>query len=320
MATGVIRNSRFPVSRARKAGPRQRAKQPDRCPAIFQKYRNFSSSRLNGDPVTARKRMIRMYDRALISGDYRDYFEDSGFYNFGYWDGRANSQREACEALVDELVGRIPIKGGRALDVACGPGATTRRLLRDYAPDMVTGINISETQIAAARKRAPGCTFVLMDATELAFPGEHFDTVMCVEAAFHFKTRDKFLREALRVLKPGGSLVLTDMLFRGFMKPIGDLGQVPPANFAKDIADYRTRLAAAGFGNIDVKDATQACLTGFRRHLARWPSSQRRRGRMKLGKSILMSMVSATIATYFGAVCKTYLIASARKPLAQGTA
>jgi MPBQ/MSBQ methyltransferase len=68
-----------------------------------------------------------------------------------------------------------------------------------------------------------------MDAAQLAFPDNRFDAVMCVEAAFHFNTRGRFLREALRVLKPGGSLVLTDMLFRGFLKPIGDFEQVPPA-------------------------------------------------------------------------------------------
>src|SRR5262249_23353750 len=81
-----------------------------------------------------------------------------------------------------------------------------------YAPEMITGINISDAQIADARARAPSCTFQVMNATELDFPDNHFDAVICIEAACHFDTRDKFLKEAHRVLKPGGSLALSDQL------------------------------------------------------------------------------------------------------------
>ena len=267
--------------------------------------------------MTAQERMIRMYDRALASSDYRQFYDDSGFYNFGYWDAHPTSQREASEALVDELVDRIRDKGGRILDVACGPGATTKRLMRTYAPAMITGINVSEAQLAEARKRAPGCTFQRMDATRLDFPAEQFDAVICVEAAFHFDTRDAFVREALRVLKPGGSLVLTDMLFREFTRPVAAYLQVPLANFAPDIASFTARLEAAGFEAVHVQDATRACLGGFRRHLARWPASEHRRGRMSLGKSIGASLASRIIAGYFGVVCKSYLLASARKPAGQ---
>jgi len=266
--------------------------------------------------MMSRERMIRMYDRALVSANYRRYFEDSGFYNFGYWDGRATSQREASEALVDELAGRISNRAGRILDVACGPGASTRRLLRYYAPDRVTGINISGAQLATARERAPGCAFLLMDAAQLGFADGAFNAVMCIEAAFHFNTRERFLGEVLRVLKPGGSLVLTDMLFRAFLKPIGDFGQVPPANFIHTIADYRARIETAGFESVEVEDATERCLTGFRRHLARWPAGERRGGRMTFAQSLLMSALSAGIARYFRMTCKAYVIASARKPLA----
>lgn len=264
--------------------------------------------------MTARDRMIRVYDRALTSADYRQYFEDSGFYNFGFWQSRPKSQREACEALVDHLLDRIKNKGGRILDVACGPGATTKRLLRRFPAEMVTGINISEAQLAAARERVPGSSFLLMDAAQLAFADEQFDAVICVEAAFHFNTRERFLQEAMRVLKPGGTLVLTDMMFRGFMRPVGDFGQVPPANFVRTIDEYRDRWAACGLENISVDDGTRACLGGFRSHLAGWPVNEWRRGRMSLGRSLLLTPISASVAAYFWVVCRSYLIASAQKP------
>jgi SAM-dependent methyltransferase len=265
------------------------------------------------DRMTALERMTRVYDKAMIR-HRRGYYGDSGFFNFGYWGSGAQSQREACEALVDLLVGRIAVKGGRILDVACGVGASTRRLMDSYAPEMITAINISAAQIAEARKLVPDCTFVQMDATRLDFPDEHFDALICVEAAFHFDTRETFLREALRVLKPGGSLVLSDILYRKFATPIVEPTHVPRANFVPNVAAYRTLLEIAGFQVATVEDATDLCLGGFRKNLASWPRRQRKSGRLKFRRAFVRSLVARAIARYFGVTCKAYVLAAARKP------
>lgn len=251
------------------------------------------------------------FDRMMRGSNQRRYYGKSGYFNFGYWAAGAKSQREASEALVDQMVARSN-RTGRILDVACGLGGSTRRLTQTYAPEMITGINISEAQIADARALAPGCTFEVMDATELDFPDDQFDAVICIEGACHFDTRDEFLQEAHRVLKPGGSLALADMLFGTTI--LSEFGQVPRANLLPSIAEYGARLAAAGFVSIEVTDATEHCLGGFRANLARWAGAERRAGRMTLSRSLAAAMIGKLLAAFFGWSCKTYLLVSARKP------
>jgi ubiquinone/menaquinone biosynthesis C-methylase UbiE len=268
---------------------------------------------LREDDSPSLRPMIWIYDRAMPGSFARQYYDNSGFFNFGYWLPQTNSQRAASEALVDRMVERMPNKTGLILDVACGLGASSERLARTFRPDTITGVNISESQVARARERCPASTFVVMDAAKLCFPDAHFDNVICVEAAFHFDTRDDFLREAFRVLKPGGSLVVSDILFKHYSNKLGNMAQVPRANHVLDIAEYRNRLAAAGFTNIEIEDETDVCLGQFCRNLARWPMTEYRAGRLGLTKTLGTSLVCRALAAYFSFTCKTYLLVSARK-------
>jgi MPBQ/MSBQ methyltransferase len=254
------------------------------------------------------------YDRTLRTGAYRRYYEGAGYFNFGYWGGGANSQREASDALVDQLVQRLAVKGGRVLDVACGAGGSTKRLTLNYAPEAITAINISEVQLIAAREKAPGATFLRMDAVKLGFPADYFDAVICVEAAHHFNTRQAFFLEALRVLKPGASLVLSDMLFQSYPRFLARFDDVPLANQVPDMATYGAQLEAAGFSAVCVEDATEACVGGFQRHVASWGASEYRNGRMSLPMRLGAAAIGKAMAVYLDLACKNYIIASARKP------
>ena len=263
--------------------------------------------------MTPLARMQRAYNNIMVRHPTK-YYGDSGFFNFGYWDGKAKTQAEASTVLVDRLLDMIANKDGRILDVACGVGATTRHLLTRYPPAMISAINISDMQLAEAQKRAPGCTFMKMDATQLAFPDNHFDAIICVEAAFHFNTREAFLCEALRVLKPGGTLVLSDILFRRLATPFVGLYHVPRVNALADVSRYRSHLEAAGFDKIEIEDVSEVSLRTFCRNLATWPASEYRAGRSKLSKAVRRSIVHRMLAGYFRGMCKAYVLAAARKP------
>jgi MPBQ/MSBQ methyltransferase len=106
---------------------------------------------------------------------------------------------------------RLPA-GTTVLDVGCGIGGSSRLLARDYG-FAVTGITISPQQVERARQLTPpGVTaeFLVDDAMALSFADGSFDVVWSVEAGPHMPDKAIFAKELLRVLKPGGVLVVAD--------------------------------------------------------------------------------------------------------------
>ncbi len=102
--------------------------------------------------------------------------------------------------------------GTTVLDVGCGIGGSSRMLAREYG-FAVTGITISPQQVRRAQELTPPevtARFQVDDALALSFPDASFDVVWSVEAGPHMPDKAQFARELLRVLKPGGILVVAD--------------------------------------------------------------------------------------------------------------
>jgi MPBQ/MSBQ methyltransferase len=215
-------------------------------------------------------RITRYYDDSMYHERLCEYFGFSDFFNYGYWDDNTPHQKAACENLIEKLLSFIPVKEGKILDVACGKGETVCYLLNHYKPQNITGINLSEKQLETCRQKVPGGTFRRMDAATLDFPDGSYDNMLCVEAIFHFHTREKFLREAYRVLKSRGSLVLTDILLTDWGKN-HRLWWVDEANATlSDLNAYAELYQRIGFQEVEIIDATRECWVGYYTSLARY--------------------------------------------------
>jgi demethylmenaquinone methyltransferase/2-methoxy-6-polyprenyl-1,4-benzoquinol methylase len=101
--------------------------------------------------------------------------------------------------------------GSRVLDVAAGTGDLTIELARRVGPDgEAVGCDFSEDMLARARRKAPELRFELGDALALDYADGEFDAATVGFAARNFSDLERGLSEMVRVVRPGGRVVILD--------------------------------------------------------------------------------------------------------------
>lgn len=194
------------------------------------------------------------YDKLIREPILAALYGDSGYFNVGYWDDGCEDLPRACDRLVDMLAAAVPADARAILDIGCGIGAGAARLAAHFPNARLIAGNLSHWQLTQARRRGVQAP-VVMNATRLAIASGALDAVIAMESAQHFDTRECFLAEACRALRPGGAIALADMLFDD-RQPIGSW-MLPPENRVATTEEYAARLAAAGFVDIEVRDVTE---------------------------------------------------------------
>jgi SAM-dependent methyltransferase len=159
------------------------------------------------DPVLPEPGIIAQFP-AMTDAELRhamDRFWRHGGYV--YETLRDRTYYEELDRLIEAYCGAA--SGERVLDLCCGTGRL-RGLLRGAVS--ITGIDISTVAWAMARSRHaddPRVGFMAMEAGTLGFPDASFDRVLFVDAIEHVRDPAKVLAETARVLRPGGSAMIT---------------------------------------------------------------------------------------------------------------
>ncbi len=157
----------------------------------------------------------------LITDDGRLFFGDS--FHFGYFPGGGQTLAQALDAhtdLVCELAGIRP--GMRVLDVGCGIGEPARRIASRIDCKIV-GLNISREQVRQGREliaRAGLAARVDIrhgNVLHMPLPDIGFDAAICLEVGgdicMRAADKPRLLAELRRVLRPGGQVDFSDLVF-----------------------------------------------------------------------------------------------------------
>ena len=136
--------------------------------------------------------------------------------HYGYWDSSVNNFHEALLNINRVLADRAEIRGGETiLDAGCGVGGSSLWLARERNCRVV-GISLNQRQVMKANKftldagLSDKLRFEQKDYLNTGYPQNSFDVVWAIESVCYANDKGLFLKEASRVLKPGGRLIIAD--------------------------------------------------------------------------------------------------------------
>jgi len=195
--------------------------------------------------------------------------------HFGYYDEKATKHAQAIFRINEVLADWADIKEGTTvLDAGCGLGNSTLWLTQ-HRKAKVIGITLVESQVEIAYKMAKkqniqGAEFRTANYLNAPFEDESFEVVWAIESQCHTVDKSLFYKEAFRLLKPGGRLVIADSIRSSrqlntedetLLKNIFNAWAVPDID---TIEEHQVNAAKAGFINFEAKNVSKNMFVSYK--------------------------------------------------------
>ncbi|MEX0649787.1 MAG: class I SAM-dependent methyltransferase [Candidatus Andersenbacteria bacterium] len=237
-------------------------------------------------------------------------------------------------------VAAIGLKTGKVLEIAAGTGITTEHM-RNALPESVhiVATDISEAMLVFARQKRghlQNVAWEAADAMDLLYEDNSFDAVVCQFGIMFFPDKEKGLVEMLRVLKPGGTLIINvwdsqdkNRVVRLCGEIIASFFETEPPTFLKipfgfyDVDAITTMIEDAGFDEVTSEYVSETFTTIPASDIARGmvmgnPTIGELQKRGTTGIDTVVNAITEAIEDEFGKNTPTFsiqeIVFTAKKP------
>jgi ubiquinone/menaquinone biosynthesis C-methylase UbiE len=208
---------------------------------------------------------------------YKDSWDlnNSLAIHYGYWDEQVKSFPESLARMNEVMMKAADITSSdRVLDAGCGVGGSSIFLTASLGCKVI-GITLSERQASQAMENAikkgvrEVVDFRVMNYMDTDFPDNSFDVVWGCESICYADDKEQFIKEAYRLLKKGGRLVVAD----GFVTEFSNNQNVIikkwlngwQVNYLETPGRFQQFMKNAGFNEIRYSDISRQASHSSRR-------------------------------------------------------
>lgn len=130
------------------------------------------------------------------------------------------------------------------LEIGCGSGHATKAISSTYGASRAIGVDLDDRLIQRATKNQGSALFAVADANHLPFPDSSFDVVAEFAAFHHVEDWRSAVKEAVRVLRPGGQILFEDITKKGLTRWVYKVCMVHPDKDRFSAEEFISELTA----------------------------------------------------------------------------
>ncbi len=212
--------------------------------------------------------MIDLYNKA--TEDYKHWSKDFNMH-FGYYiPFKTNllKRDSMLNEMNNQVLKRLNLKNDKTLlaDLGCGMGGTMRYALKKYKNLSALGVTLSDFQVKKGNELLAGYngTILKENYNNTLFTSNSFDAALAIESFCHSGHSETSLKEAYRILKPNGKLVIADAFLKkdasklcyGSLYAYQQLCNHWSLEKLENINNMVLKLKALGFSKIKVEDTS----------------------------------------------------------------